>query len=114
VLRLYTKAQLLKQLITKEMSITALPCSLRAVFTIQLVNKGHAHQLYEKTTWIRHDFNLCMVKANNILQELLSLEFITKVCWDRQRVYQMIGTYYCFMAIDKTTFHYVKVIQLQM
>jgi len=33
-------------LITKEMSITALPCPLHAVFTMRFVYKGHIHQLY--------------------------------------------------------------------
>jgi len=33
-------------LITKETSITALPCSLCAVFMMCFVYKGHAHQLY--------------------------------------------------------------------
>jgi len=28
------------------MSITVLPCPLRAVFTMRFVYKGHAHQLY--------------------------------------------------------------------
>jgi len=32
-------------LITKETSITALPCPLHAVFTMCFVYKGHAHQL---------------------------------------------------------------------
>jgi len=33
-------------LIIKEMSMTALPCLLRAVFTMRFAYKGHAHQLY--------------------------------------------------------------------
>jgi len=33
-------------LITKEMSITALPCPLYAVFPTHFVYKSHAHQQY--------------------------------------------------------------------
>jgi len=49
VLRLYTKAQLLKQY-NKETSITALPCPLYAVFMTRFVYKDDTHQLYRFAT----------------------------------------------------------------